>query len=381
MFEDVVKGLLRECEGKPFLMSLYVDCDRAQRSAKEILIDLKNLQKKASEEVKYVCGDANCKQCNETIASLFNELSDELSHGGFSEAKGVSCFADLHGDYRRFIGLPILVVNKIKFLDHPFLAPLVEALSPHKLALAAVVEARRATFFRVYASSVDKLMTLEEDVPPKVKSAGWYGLEETRIKRHVEDHVEKHLKNVGATMRALYDEDNYSIILVGGNTNYALVVADLLKEIITGIPVEVLNNLGITDQPRAVVDAVADHALQTFVAESSNLIEGLITEHEKGGLAVAGLRGVIHASNLHAIHKLIVDSHKEIPGKRCSSCGALGLDEDLCPLCHGRMEDVEDIIDLLIYKTLCDDGDVRVIGGESPLREYEGVGATLRFLI
>jgi len=378
VFESVAKTLLRECETKTRLMSFYIDCDRSKRSAKEILIDLKNLQKKAIEEGANFYADT---RYSERISSIFNDLGEKLVHGGLGEAKGIACFADLEGDYYRFIELPVSVENLVKFSDHPFLAPLIEALYPHRLTLVAVVEARRATFYRVFASAIDKLLTLEEDVPPKVKSAGWYGLEETRIKRHVEDHVKRHLKNVAATLRALYDDDDYSLVLIGGNANYALVVADLVGEILADTPVEVCSKLGITDQVRIILEAVTDHAIKSFVESSSKLVQSIITEYEKGGLAIAGLRGVIRASNLYAIHQLVIDEYRMIGGKRCGSCGALGVDEDACPLCHGAMEVVDDLIDLLVCRTLRNDGDVIVIGGQSPLREYDGIGASLRFAI
>ena len=381
MFESVAKTLLKECEGRSMLMSFYIDCDRSRRSVKEISIDLKNLQKKAIEEEALFCGESDCKQYSEKITSILNRLNEELVHGGLGEAKGIACFVDLQGDYYRFVELPTPVKNQVKFSDHPFLAPLIETLCPHKLTLVAVVEARRANFFRVYASTVDKLLTLVDDVPPKVKSAGWYGLEETRIKRHVENHVKNHLKNVAATLRALYEDEDYSLILVGGNSNYALVVADLIKEIVTNIPVDVLAELGITDQPHVVVEAVTSYALKSFVVESSKLVEEIITEYEKGGLAVAGLRGVVYASNLFAVHQLLIDEYEPVAGKQCQSCGALGVDEVECPLCHGEMGEIEDLIDLLIYKTLRDNGDVLVIGGQSPLREYDGIGASLRFAV
>ena len=80
------------------------------------------------------------------------------------------------------------------------------------------------------------------------------------------------------------------------------------------------------------------------------------------------------------MHQLLIDEYEPVAGKQCQSCGALGADEVECPLCHGEMGEIEDLIDLLIYKTLRDNGDVLVIGGQSPLREYDGIGASLRLL-
>jgi peptide chain release factor subunit 1 len=36
---------------------------------------------------------------------------------------------------------------------------------------------------------IEEQTEILDDVPPKVRGAGWYGLSEKRIERHVEDHL------------------------------------------------------------------------------------------------------------------------------------------------------------------------------------------------
>lgn len=121
-------------------------------------------------------------------------------------------------------------------------------------------------------------------------------------------------------------------------------------------------------------------AQSRFWQEGEGLVVRILSEAPKGGPAAAGLRAVLAASNRGGVHQLVVEEYERRRGVRCPSCGSLGIDEATCPLCGHETDEEPDLLEALVQQVFEKDGEALVLGRPSLLREWEGIGALLRFV-
>lgn len=380
MKKAVIKEVVERFREKGPVISIFVDMDRSKRNPKEIAIEVKNIYKTTLQELARWQVASESEALRAVFESLFPEIEgcvDGLSKG---KAFYVNAASGLFAQY----SLPVAVPTQVRVANHPRIFPLMEILSPHKETLAVIVGAKEARFFRNDGEEVKMLLEVAEDVPAKVKAAGWYGLEERRIERHVEEHILRHLKATTATLKSLVEEEgnSYDLVLVGGNEEYASVVVELAKEATVSVPVEIASELGNVTDPESVREAIFVHTMRRFYEEGEALVGRILTEASKGGQAITGLSGTLKAVNMGAVHQLVVDEHRSVKGGRCDHCDILVLEpSNVCPVCEASVTVEDDLLEAVAHKVLEQDGDVTVLGRPSLLRECEGLGAVLRFPI
>ena len=114
-------------------------------------------------------------------------------------------------------------------------------------------------------------------------------------------------------------------------------------------------------------------------AEEEVIVQKLITELERGGLATSGLRDTIHRLNQFEVQTLVVTHNFSRPGRICPTHKFLYLDELKCPIDDKKTDVVQDLIDEAIETVLKRGGTVRQVEPPSKLDRYGGIGAFLKY--
>lgn len=373
MRKTVVREVLDHFASASAVLSLYSDTDRGRRSAKEIVIALKNLNRDALRLVEDWSREDQeaMRDLLEKVFPRVEDLSKDLPRGwSFFVSPQSPPFA---------LPLPASVAAEASFGPRPRLFPLIQALSPFRETLVVVVENKAILFFRRYGAELTLMTRRDVEFPPKIKSGGRYGMDERRIERHGEEETARLLREAAAEAKRLYGEGTFRRLLVFGARELTQPLLERLHEM---LPTEEIDLLPESpEKGEGALQALLDQwAYSRFWQEGEGLVMRILSEAPKGGPAAAGLRAVLAASNRGGVHQLVVEEYERRRGVLCPSCGSLGIDEATCPLCGHETDEEPDLLEALVQQVFEKDGEALVLGRPSPLREWEGIGALLRFV-
>jgi len=119
-----------------------------------------------------------------------------------------------------------------------------------KKTLVILLNRNTAKFYEFYKGRITEKASVCHEVPQEVKKAGWYGLRDGKIHRHIQDHLRAHFKKVNQiALKFLYKYKQ--IILASEPENISffepLMHNYLKKRLVAKIPVNLLN------QPKLVI--------------------------------------------------------------------------------------------------------------------------------
>ena len=123
--------------------------------------------------------------------------------------------------------------------------------------------------------------------------------------------------------------------------------------------------------------AVAEQECRT----AEQIVEEVVGESTRCGLAVLGPVDVAIALNEGRVHRLVLEEDFARTGWQCENCNALGADSrsiEACPYCGGRPAPVENLGEALVVRTLGGGGAVEVVAHTERLHGHRSVGALLR---
>lgn len=370
MRKAVVGELLREFKDSAQVLSLFADLDRSRRGPREIALELKNLQREASE----LCPEGK----KGALSGLERALSPYVEGVAEDFPRGLAVFVDLDSGRTSEVALPAPVPSQVALRGRPYLTPLLSALTPFKRTLIAVVSPKRSAFFSFEGGRMRLSEAVErEDAPRKVKSSGWYGLRDRRIERWVEQQLLDHFKALAALTVERASEGGFRRVAVGGSPENTSLFFELLQPVLSpmGVEVLVLEELGEVFDPLAVESVYLERSMRDFWEEGERVVASVM----ESPLSARGLRGVIRALNYRAVHQLVVGEPYRKEGVLCPSCGTLGLDEEECSGCGGSLVLADDLLEEMVHLALSQNADVMVLGRPTLLREHDEVGALLRF--
>lgn len=318
----------------------------------------------------------------ESVVTDFRKIREYVEQLPEATFKGLAIFACSGKNFWQVYTLPQRVKNALIVDSDPYIRPLVAILNQYHRLAFLLVDRRRAQLFELFMGEIQEQTELiSPDVPAKVRFAGWYGLEEKRVVRHIEQHIHEHFKRVAETLYQLYKTRQYDYFILSAQPH---ILPEFEKHLHTEIINRVIARLDV--EPFSLdINQVKEKALRIereFMEERlARQVEELVTAAKKDHRAVVGLRETLKAANLKAIRTLYIVEDKKIRGRQCSHCGYLTLEAPKCPICQHSTRPVADFFDELVEATLHMNGEYFTVPAHNPLSEYEGVGAWLRFKI
>src|SRR5439155_23874897 len=136
-----------------------------------------------------------------------------LEHSGWDGgARGLAIFVSNARDLFEVFKVAELVGSAVAIEATPYLEPLV-VLAPSRAVCVALVERDRARIFCGDEAALEEIVDeRDEDVPGRHDQGGW---SQPRYQRHIEDHVDRHLGDVGAKLLDLYKEGRVERLVIG----------------------------------------------------------------------------------------------------------------------------------------------------------------------
>ncbi|MGC8779189.1 MAG: hypothetical protein ACP5Q4_10990, partial [Candidatus Caldatribacteriaceae bacterium] len=293
--------------------------------------------------------------------------------------KGLAIIASEANNFFRVYRLAQPVHSEVVVGPRPYIRPLLAVLDEHHRIMLAILDHREARLFEIYMGEILEHESYRSDTQGKVREGGWYGLEERRIARRIENQIFRHYKEVADILLEHFRLEHFEYLFVGiKEEEYPLFVNFLhtyLKGVLKG---------RVHVSPKDHINAIVAEALRAEKAveeaEDQMILKRLLEVIGNKGLATSGLRNVLQAVNLGACQTLVVDEGYREKGFACTSCGFLSLESQKCAVCGGEMNPVEDLVERLMAEVLWQNGEVKYIASNSPDLEAIGrIGAFLRF--
>ncbi|GBD46622.1 hypothetical protein HRbin41_01451 [bacterium HR41] len=259
-----------------------------------------------------------------------------------------------------------------------WLRPLLAQLDAFHRYCVVVLDRRRAELWELFAGEFKPTAELDAEHLRKRDFAGWYGLEEHRVRNRAEQLAHRHFRAVAEELEQVVRLRDIELLLVGGQEHevrqFVRFLSPRLRARVAATFAVDLDNV----DPRKLQQAAEEAARRYEEREERELVERVLAEAARGNGAVAGLDACLWAGSVGAIGLLVVDGSGSAAGVRCPSCGWLGRAGERCPLCDTATVAVPDVLDDLAEEVIAQQGTVEHIEVETPLRE-QLVAAELRF--
>jgi len=356
--------------------SFYLDTDKSRQTKKEIAVSFKNLLNEGRTRLESMDLSRTRKQ------SLLQDL-DKIGRFGTQSlpawnAAGLAIFACTGAKFWEEMALPRAPRNHFIFDRSLYVRPLASILDEYRHICALLLDRQEARWYEVFMGEISLVDSLKSDVPSRVREGGWQGYESKRIERHIDAHLHDHFKKASLKTFELFKKNRFDWLFLGCKEEYRSDFEPLLhpylKERLKGWLKTDSNN---TEDK--ILKQTLEMGKKLKAEEEATLAQSLVSELEKGGRAVSGMKEVLRKLNTWGVQSLVLSRNFSAEGRTCPKCHYLYVDEVRCPVCQVKTEKVQDIVHESVHAALDKKVQVRYITPPSKLDRYGKIGAFLRF--
>jgi len=358
--------------------SFYLDTDKSRQTKKEIALSLKNLLSDSKARLEAMDTSKEKKE------SLFKDLekinkfcSENLGSYNFA---GLAIFSCSNQNFWEIFDLPNPPRNRIIFDLNPYVRPLTAILDEYHCLCALLIDRREAKWYEIYMGEITLLEAITSDVPAQVKEGGFEGTAAKRIERHINAHLQEHFKKAAQITFDFFKKKQFDWLFLGSKDEY---YSDLESYLHTYLRTRLKARLKalLSDSPDRVLKESLELEKKLKKEEEEEIVHRLVSELERGGLAVSGLRETLGSLNRYEAQTLVVTRNFSKPGRICPHCHLLFVDELRCTSCQRKTEPVLDVIDEAIEAAMKKNCLVKHIMPPSKLDRYGKIGAFLRYKV
>jgi hypothetical protein len=344
------------------------------RAHKGDAILVKDLVREARRDLERNGNSQHARSALDRIA----RLSDQLHTNG-AHAKAI--FACLEkGLWREFdlpaeIGKTQLVLNN-RFHLQPFAAAVLQA--PH--CFVALVDREKARIYDLYMDDLSRREEILDEVPRRVRTAGFGGYDAGHVERHVDNVVMRHFKRVAERLREISTKGEMDVLIVGCRNEIWPELQPHLHSYVKQIMI------GRFDADPATVDHTAiKEAAQRILSEHGQteraaLIRDVMGEAQRDGRGSLGLRRVITSLERGEVQTIVMGENFNARAMECKHCGHLDTRMvSSCAICGQGTKELEDVAGALVGHALRRRAEIVYVGFDPEFESRGNIGALLRF--
>ncbi|MBI1845769.1 MAG: hypothetical protein HYR86_02215 [Candidatus Rokubacteria bacterium] len=292
--------------------------------------------------------------------------------------RGVGLLACAAVGLREVLSLRVPFTRAFVLAPRPCLRPLVEVLPAAAETLVVWMDVQHARLLPVGPEGLREEVTLTGDVPGHHRRGGWAQLAQSRYRRHIDVHRDRHLNAVADAVGGLVHDLAVERIVLMGETE----VLEAFREALgPDVASRVVGTL-----PGSRHEAAADLANRALAlaeraqaAATVALVDEVLVDAAKHTRAVAGLAATLDAIGRGAVHQLYLLREFRQTGTECEHCGLFqAASAPACPHC-GQPTTVIELGEGAVRRVLGSGGDVVDVVGHAPLAGHDGMAARLRY--
>jgi len=282
---------------------------------------------------------------------------------------------------RHFYKVPVYIPSRLVVERSWYVHPFVKSLAQYPHYAVVFLERDRARIFNYLWGEVeDESEEILSEVPQRMNTARTAnrGVEEKKVRNHIEVHVNRHLKKVAAATEAYMDENEIPFLVIASRkeliARFETFLSGAVRKKIAG------SYLTRTDQD-----------MQKIKARSLEVIDGFEYEREEGIIrrlvggsskkersAVLGMEDVLRELENFRILVLAIGKRYTPRGYLCADDQRLYPEEDTNLVCVSPLAAQSDLADEIIEAAIAQGVEIVHFVHEHADFDRHGVGAILR---
>ena len=302
-----------------------------------------------------------------------------LLEQGPPSGRGLAIFSSQPSDIWEVVPLDVMLPTYVSVDTTTNTSLLMQVLDEYPRFVVAVVQRDHAAIYTSEQRVAAEEAAIESAVPGRHDQGGWA---QARFQRHIEFHVERHLRKVADEIEELFYDRPFNRLVVGGSE-------EAVNELIGMLPEPVSRRVVGTfpvDLKHQTEEEVLDQARQVLREEErrseKELIEQIVSSADSGGRGTVGIEPTISAAREGRVHVLAVAEGVTTEGFACQDCDYFAAQQFArCPVCGSAGEPIPDVIERVAEKAYGTGARVEIVFGEA--REWllarGGLGAVLRY--
>lgn len=295
-------------------------------------------------------------------------------------SKGLAIFSCAEQGFWQVYELPISVPSALIVGPEPYAKTLTTLLSKYKRFCVVSVDRKKSRFFTVHlgALEAERRMSIDESVPDQVKEGDWANLRQSKIARHIDDHIMHHLKGTAAEALEFFMKHECDHLIVSGQKDILPRFKQLLHPYLAE---RLVGEFALN--PSAPERDFLEHSLEVEQDVRRGLEKKLVRQLKKeaaaGGHGVTGLNDTLQALMRGQVHTLVLAYAYTQEGHVCYTDHYLDSRAGACPVCGAELTKADDIVEDMVQLAVNQNVAVEYISEESPFAQKERVGALLRY--
>jgi len=364
-----VIDLLHFDAGTSWVVSFYMGIGVYRAKKKAYELEAKDITKRALGDAG-LSGEAR-KDAEEDIHRIMNFLKMDFS----GQAKGLAAFSSKKAGLWQVYRLPVTMPDRCVIDHSPFVLPMLRIVDESRRFCVVVTDKAKARLFTVYLGEITERSDIFDVVPGWHKQGGWA---QARFQRHIEDHVNRHLKHVADTIFEFHKAEGFGHLVIGGPPEIRArlfpILHSYLQRIVAGsFSVDVTSSADEILKTARRIEAEVD-------AKRSEEIVRALQGSSGGRLAVTGLSGTVKALNEGRVHTLVLVDGARVEGWVCGECGGVEtVGAGKCEPCGRGLAKVDDVSEHLAVLAVERDAEVKYLMPGSGIESQGSVGAILRW--
>jgi len=295
-----------------------------------------------------------------------------------SPYKGLVIFSSAAQNIWEFFSLRQPVRDLLVLDLSAHIRPLVSMLNEYRRMCVLLIDRTKARIFEVFMGEMEEQSEIFSDVPSKVREAGWYGLNEKRIERHIEQHLHDYLKKVMDNTFIHFQERAFDWLFLGGQSEILTAAENTLHPYLKK-RLKKTFQMDLGASPQDVLDETLKLERDVKKEEDCALVSRLLNSLKPSGVGVSGIQETLSSLHEKSVRTLLVEEDFSRKGAYCFHCGFMGLEIGTCPFCRNTLMPVPDIVDEAVATAINQDSEVFHINAECGLKEIGSIGALLRY--
>lgn len=305
-----------------------------------------------SEEGKRISGSRRfSKNDKELIAEIFNDMEKRLRAIKLPDrTRTFIVFFDDKGKMKMY-KVPVYIPSRLVVEKDLYIHPFIKNLQKYPRYAVIFLSRDRAKIFNYFWGEVeDETDEIRSEVPQRMNAAraSWKGLSEKRILKHIEVHIDRHLKKVAQAAEKYMTDNRIPYLIIESHEElierFKRHLPSLMRRKIVG------SYLIRTDQNLKRIQEKGLEIIDRFELEKENEIISQLMEgnSKKAKGAVLGIEPVLQKLREFKIHILVIGKNYTKSGYLCPDNHSVHTGMGDTFVCRVPMSEAGDMADEII---------------------------------
>lgn len=298
--------------------------------------------------------------------------------------KSVAVFSCAEEDFFRAYTFAVPLRDRVRIGERPYVKPIADLLDFYGGYGIVVVDKIDAQLFYFHLGEIINEKEITGESIRRTKRGGGSQAPGRRggiagQTNYTEEVADRNIKEFAESAAKFFTEHNVRRVIIGGTEENVTTLRGHLPKawqslVVGSFPISKTASHTHIMERALEVGHEAEHQKQT------KLVQTIVTSEAKGRQGVINLEDTLNAVHDGRIHTLVIREGFKAPGYRCEGCGYLTTERlQSCPFCDNEFEEISDAVELAVRRVMRDGGEVEVLHGNEEQKDFDQVGALLRY--